>query len=205
MGYYNICKFLTYNLIWLTNDIIDNNYKLLLQYSVYYAGDGLDRSSVNSNPLDPPLHETKLKRLWAEDDQCSPAHCHWRGEAYVWMRLMLDRFLVVKTWLPALLCGLVRLDLAEQLRGVERVGRSSRRSCVCTILYSPSSCVSPPPPLLIEHRRIPVGVCIWHLYKCTSLKTKWKPWHIWNKWGVVFLFVNCTDTKSFKWDLTSNM
>lgn len=55
---------------------------------------------------------------------------------------------------------------------------------VCTILYSPSPRppprVSPAPLPWIAKWRNPVGVCIWDLYKCTSLRKKMKPWHICN-------------------------
>lgn len=60
---------------------------------------------------------------------------------------------------------------------------------VCTILYSPSPCVSPPLSSIAMEK--PCWCMYWHLYKCTSLKKKMKPWHIWNKWVTcVFIWIS---------------
>lgn len=142
-----ICKFLTYNLIWLINDIIDNNYKLLLLwYSVYYAGDGLDRSSVNSTLWTCRSARQRNYSSGGQDRVCFrrvscgsvPCCKHLALKATLWT------------------CSSARLwhwtvdRAAGQRDGTDRVARgvhplTAPNSDVFVLyLNSPSSCVSPP-------------------------------------------------------------
>lgn len=74
-------------------------------------------------------------------------------------------------------------DISTELHGqsgLQEAAAADPSQLVCTIMYSPSPlCLTTP--FLYSNGETPVGVWIWHLYKCTSLKKKMKPWHIWNK------------------------
>lgn len=73
--------------------------------------------------------------------------------------------------------------------GLRGGGAAVPSQLVCTILYSPSPCVSPPLSSIAMEK--PCWCMYWHLYKCTSLKKKMKPWHIWNKWVTcVFIWIS---------------
>lgn len=147
------------------------NYELLLWYCVYYAGDGLDYSSVYSTSLvchsvqgDKHFSRGQAARFVTSD----PAHCHG-GDGSVScgsadsspcsehsaLRLAtsLCRCFSANLWHPSTELKLTgpweagrELDISTDLRGQFGLQGAAAvpSQLVCTILYSPSPCVSPP-------------------------------------------------------------
>lgn len=198
MGY-KICKLLTYNLIWLTNDIIDNNYKLLLLlWYVYEAGDGLDHSSVNSTLwICRCARQKKTKTLERRitSDLC-PAHCHRQGRAYVsyafmWIGSLLWKLGSKDCFADMFLCSSLTLDWTEQHWSRDSVacrGRSQQLPAPMYLYYivlTKFLCLTT---LLLRASENPC----WCLY-LTSVQmhlfeNEMKPWHIWINDELCFLW-----------------
>lgn len=79
---------------------------------MYYAGDGLDRSSVNSTLwICRSARQKKTLERRITSATCAPPTATDGAGLMFWMRPCdhVDRFLVVNTWLSRLLCGHVPL------------------------------------------------------------------------------------------------
>lgn len=192
--------------------LLEINYKLLWYY-VYYAGDGLDYSLVYWSSLGGLSVEgdknTSGQAVWFLTSD--PAHCQGEGGvdlsavSFLWsehsaLRLAtcLSRCFSVNLRHHVLKWDLLACEMvAENWTSAQtcmdslayRGPTAVPSQLVCTILYSPSPCVSPPHFLYSNGETLLVYV----FDICTNAplwKNKMKPWHIWNKWAIcVFLWV----------------
>lgn len=217
---YNICKCNAYNFIWLTNVIIDNNYELLLlllQYSVYYAGDGLDYSSVYwtsaslckatlQQGTGCTVHDLRPyplpRRGWSLSVSCGSVYSSPCSEhsalrlALVWLDVFLptcDTKYWTETFGPW--DGGRELDISTDLHGqtsLQGAHSISQPTCLYYIVLTKSLCLTIP---FLYSNGETLLVYVFDI--CTNAplwKKKMKLWHIWNKWATcVFLLGSQTE------------
>lgn len=160
----------------------DRLYAFMTSDPAHCHGWGGAYLSAVAHLIPPPCSEHSALRLATSLSRCSSAN--------VWHQVLNWNILAHETVAEKRTSAQTCTD-SLALQGAAAVPSQ----LVCTILYSPSPCVSPPLSSIAMEKPCR---CMywWHLYKCTSLKKKMKPWHIWNKWAsCVFIWMSALTNK----------